>query len=256
HSKRHVFRHVPADHVLCRRSREVQVMSSATAALTKRVFERLGPLDEEQYNHNLDLDHCLRALELGLRNYMCANSVAYHWRNRSGPIRYARVEAAEAAFWSKWGGRYKVDLGDFFDEALAHLLSECPQLEDAPFAILDLTRGADREIALDRLEARWEGVSGRVRSFRQMGNDSDQLWLPLLVPNWLAHEPMPFIYLVDSHLELGENAMWFARRRGIVREEIIVDLSASACTTAEFLNWQAEVPREPSIQNVVDVVDP
>lgn len=256
HSKRHVFRHLPADHALCRRSREVQVLSSATAALTKRVFERLGPLDEEQYNHNLDLDHCLRALELGLRNYMCADSLAYHWRNRSGPIRYARVEAAEAAFWSKWGGRYQVDLGEFFDEALDHLLSDCPQLQDTPFAILDLTRSADREIAVERLEARWEGVSGRVRSFRQMSNDSDRLWLPLLVPNWFAHEPTPFIYLVDSHIELEENAMWFARRRGIVREEIIVDLSASVCTTSEFLEWQAGAPEESSVQHVVDVVDP
>ena len=245
HSKRHVFRHLPADHALCQRSREVQVLSSATAALTKRVFERLGPLDEEQYNHNLDLDHCLRALELGLRNYMCADSLAYHWRNRSGPIRYARVEAAEAAFWSKWGGRYKVDLGAFIDEALDHLLSDCPQLRDTPLAILDFTRSADREIAVKSLEAQWEGVSGRVRSFRQMNNDSDRLWLPLLVPNWFAHEPTPFIYLVDSHIELEENAMWFARRRGIVCEEIIVDLSASACTTSEFLEWQAGAPEEP-----------
>ncbi len=256
HSKRHVFRHLPADHALCRRSREVQVLSSATAALTRRVLDRLGPLDEEQYNHNLDLDHCLRARELGLRNYMCADSIAYHWRNRSGPIRYARVEAAEAAFWSKWGGRYNVDLGTFFDEALDQLLSDRPQLEDDPFAILDLTRSADREIAVERLEAQWEGVRGRVRSCRQMNNDSERLWLPLLVPNWLAHEPTPFIYLVDSHIELEENAMWFARRRGIVREEIIVDLSASACTTSEFLAWQAGVPEEASVQHVVDIVDP
>jgi GT2 family glycosyltransferase len=256
HSKRHVFRNFPADHPLCLRSREVQVMSSATAAFSKRVLDRLGPLDEEQYNHNLDLDHCLRALELGLRNYMCADSLAYHWRNRSGPIRYARVEAAEAAFWSKWGGRYKVDLGEYFDEALDHLLSEFPHLDGTPFTILDLTRGGDREIAVDRLEDRWEGISGRTRSFRQMNNDSDRLWLPLLVPNWLAHDPIPFIYLVDSHMELEENAMWFARRRGIVCEEIIVDLSASICTTSEFLEWQAGTPAEPSVQDVVDVVDP
>jgi GT2 family glycosyltransferase len=256
HSKRHVFRHFPGDHDLCRRSREVQVLSSATAAMTKRVFELLGPLDEEQYNHNLDLDHCLRARELGLRNYMSADSLAYHWRNRSGPIRYARVEAAEAAFWSKWGGLYEVDLGQFFDEALDHLLADRPQLQDDPFTILDLTRSADREIAVNRLGARWEGLNEGLRGFRQMNNDSDRLWLPLLVPHWLAHDPTPFIYLVDSHIELEENAMWFARRRGIVREEIIVDLSASVCTTSEFLAWQEGAPELPSVQHVVDVVDP
>jgi GT2 family glycosyltransferase len=255
HSKRHVFRHLPADHALCRRSREAQALSGSTVAMTKRVFDLLGPLDEEQYNHNLDLDHCLRALEQGLRNYMCASSVAYHWRNRSGPIRYARVEAAEAAFWAKWGGRYGVDLGTFFDEALDHLLSEFPQLEEAPFTILDLTRSADQEIATRHLEARWEGVTGAIRSFRQMNNDSDRLWLSLLVPHWLVHEPRPFIYLVDSHVELEENAMWFAHRRSVVREEVIVDLSASACTTSEFFDWQAGATEEFSVEHVVDIVD-
>ena len=102
HSKRHVYRHLPEGHPLCCRTREVQVVTGATAAMTRRVLEQLGPLDDRLYNHNLDLDHCLRAAERGLRNFMCTDSIAYHWRNRSGPIRYARVEAAEAAFWGKW----------------------------------------------------------------------------------------------------------------------------------------------------------
>lgn len=255
HSKRHVFRHLPANHPLCRRSREAQILSSATGAMTRRVYEAIGPLDEDLYNHNLDLDHCLRALEQGLRNYMCADSIAYHWRNRSGPIRYARVEAAEAAFWGKWGGRYRVDLGRFFDEAIDHLLSESPHLEDIPFSVLDLSRSEDQRIALERIEAHWS-VGGKIRSFRQMNNDSERLWLPLLVPNWIVHEPTPFIYLVDSQLELEENAMWFARRRNVVAEEIIVDLSGSAFTTSEFFEWQSGSDSSSSIEHVVDVVDP
>ncbi len=255
HSKRHVYRHLPAHHALCRRSRDVQALSSATAAMTRRVFETLGPLDEEQYNHNLDIDHCLRALEHGLRNHMCADSVAYHWRNRSGPIRYARVGAAEAAFWAKWGGRYRVDLGNFFAESLDYLLAEFPDLQETPFTILDLTRSADQEIALEQIEARWAGARKAARNHRQMNNESEHLWLPLLVPNWVALEPTPFIYLVDSHTELEENAMWFDRRRAIVRNEIVVDLSASACTTSQYLEWQAAGGDEVSVEDVVDLVD-
>lgn len=255
HSKRHVFRHLPANHPLCRRSRETQILSSATGSMTRRVYEAIGPLDEDLFNHNLDLDHCLRALERGLRNYMCADSIAYHWRNRSGPIKYARIEAAEAAFWGKWGGKYRVDLGQFFDEAIYHLLSESPQLEDAPFAVLDLSRSEDQKIALKRIEAHWD-VAGKIRSFRQMNNASGELWLPLLMPNWIVHEPTPFIYLVDSQLELEENAMWFARRRNVVTEEIIVDLSGSAFTTSEFLEWQSADDSNLSIKHVVDVVNP
>jgi GT2 family glycosyltransferase len=234
HSKRHVYRHLPVDHPLCRRTREVQIVTGATVAMTRRVLDRLGPLDEQLYNHNLDLDHCLHARSLGLRNVMCADSVAYHWRNRSGTVRYARVEAAEAAFWAKWGGRYEVDLGQFLDEALDHVFDGDPTLADTPFTVIDLTRGADQPIAIERLTARWPRLGNEIRPHRQMNNPSDRLWLPILLPAWQVEDPTPFIYLVDSHEELTENAMWFRRRRQVVTSELVVDLSATVISTDEL----------------------
>jgi glycosyltransferase involved in cell wall biosynthesis len=254
-SKRHVFRHLPADHALCCRTREVQIAAGATVAMSHRVLGLLGPLDDQLYNHNPDIDHCLRAAEHGLRNFMCTESVAYHWRNRCGPIRYARVEAAEAAFWSKWGNRWQVDLGRFFNEAIDYVLATSPELARVPFAVLDLTRNADQAIAIEQLEAHWEGIGQRVRNFRQMSNDSTDLALPLLLPHWISYEPTPFIYLVDSHLELDENAMWFTRRRAVVSEEIIVDLSASVCTTSEFVAWHGGSTADWSIEHIVNVPD-
>ena len=50
--------------------------------------------------------------------------------------------------------------------------------------------------------------------------------------------------------------MWFARRRNVVTEEIIVDLSGSAFTTSEFLEWQAADDSNSSVEHVVDVVNP
>jgi hypothetical protein len=232
YSKPHVFRHLPQDHPLCRPDREMQIVGGATVATTARVLERLGPLDEDLYNHNPDIDHCLRAGALGLRNFMCARSVAYHWRNLSGTVRYARLQTAEAAFWSKWGGRYRVDLGEFVDEGLDHAIGAHPPLEALPFTVLDLSRAADQVIALERIALRWPGAE--VRHFRQMHNPMSCLWLPLLLPHWLVHEPTPFLYLVDDHQELVENAMWFERRRLVVEEELVVDLAGSAVTTSEL----------------------
>src|SRR5260370_42404712 len=101
---------------------------------------------------------------------MCARSVAYHWRNLCGTVRYARVEAAEAAFWSKWGGTYRVDLGEFLDEGLDHAVRAHPPFEAMPFTILDLSRGADQAIALERITARWPDAQGRIPYFPQMPN--------------------------------------------------------------------------------------
>lgn len=255
HSKNHVFRHLPQDHPLCVRTRDLQIMGGATVAMTRRVLDLLGPLDEQLYNHNVDLDHCLRAIQHGLRNFMCAASVVYHWRNRSGTLRYARVEAAEAGFWSKWAGKYRVDLGDFIDEGLDHAIADRPELEETPFAILDLSRRADQSIAVERLEARWPGAGGRARNFRQMNNDSTHLWLPILLPHWVVHEPTPFLYLVDSHQELEENAMWFARRRQVVAEELVVDLSGAVLTASELSLPTNGGPSGLLVEDVVDAVD-
>jgi GT2 family glycosyltransferase len=256
HSKRHVFRHLPKDHPLCLPTRELQIVTGATAAMTRRALELLGPLDEQLYNHNSDLDHCLRAVHYGLRNFMCAKSVAYHWRNRSGTVRYARVDAAEAAFWSKWGGRYSVDLGTFIDEGLDHAIAVRPELETTPFGVLDLSRGADQTIAIERLEARWPGIGHRIRDFRQMNNASTCLWLPTLLPHWMINDPTPFLYLVDSHEELDENSMWFERRRQVVVEELIVDLSATVVTSSELCEFLLGDSDKISVEDVVDVVDP
>jgi len=234
YSKRHIYRHLPSDHPVCQRTRRLQIVSGATVATTRRVFDLLGPLDEDLYNHNVDLDHCMRAVEQGLQNFMCAESVAYHWRNQSGDIRYARAASVEAAFWSKWVGKYEVDLGQYIDEAFDALLGAKPELHATPFTLLDLTRSADQSIALDRLEALWPGISKGARSHRQMHNAASHLWLPMLLPARVAADPNPFIYLVDSFQDLSENAMWFRRRRGLVVEELIVDLSANVQCASEL----------------------
>ena len=233
-TKRRVFAQLPASHALCNRTRELQIVSGATVAMTRPVLNRLGPLDEDYFNRNEDIEHCLLAVKHGLRNFMCAESVAHHWKSQSGPARFARMSSSDAQFWSRWGASSEVDLGRFIDEGLDHVLRESPQLEDLPVQILDLTRDADQPIVLERLARRWPGVDRRLRSFRQMNNASERLWLPLLLPHWVAAEPVPFLYLVDSYRELEENVLWFENRRRIVSDELIVDLNGVAIRPSEL----------------------
>jgi GT2 family glycosyltransferase len=236
HTKPHIYFGLPSDHPLCQKTREVQIMTGATVAMTRRVLDLLGPLDEQYFNHNEDVDHCLRARQRGLHNFMCAESVAHHWVSHSGPARFAQVEASEAAFWSRWGASHDVDLGLFVDEALDHALRVRPELDDIAFRVLNLSRGIDDSIVLERLARRWPDSASRLRHFRQVNNPSARLWLPLLLPHWVAGEPTPFIYLVDSHCELDENHLWFENRRRIVDHELVVDLSAVVLHTSELAN--------------------
>lgn len=232
-TKPHVYFELPSTHPLCEKTRECQITTGATVGMTRVVLEKLGPLDERYFNCNEDIDHCLKARRLGLRNFVCAESLAYHWHSQSGPARFARVEASEAAFWSTWGGAFEIDLGKFVDEALDHVLAETPSLDAASFEVLNLSRGVDESIILDRLSRRWPGIRDRVRDVRQLNNPVERVWLPMVLPYWVVTEPRPFIYLVDRYRELEENVLWFQNRRRIVEDELIVDLSAAVVRTSE-----------------------
>jgi GT2 family glycosyltransferase len=233
-TKPHVFLEMPTSHPLCCKTRQVQVITGATAAMTRHVLDKIGPFDERYFNHNEDIDHCLLAGKHGFRNFLCADSVAHHWESQSGPARFAGVEPAEAFFWSRWGPGLESDLGLFIDEALDHILEEAPQLEGAPLEVLDLSRGADQPIVLDSLGRRWPDLDERIRRYRQASNPAARLHLPLVLPHWVAHEPVPFIYLVDRYRELSENDLWFANRSRVVAEELVIDLTGAARLTSEF----------------------
>src|SRR5205823_5047767 len=151
--------------------------------------------DEGYFNMNEDIEHCLLAGKAGLRNFVCAESLAYHWTSHSGPSRFAREDPGEAMFWTRWGGSYDIDLGAFVDEALDHVLAANPRLSDFPFHVLDCSRAPDQTIAIDRLAARWPGIEERVRQHRQMNNPATRLHLPLLLPHWLLSDPSPFVYV-------------------------------------------------------------
>jgi GT2 family glycosyltransferase len=234
HTKPHVFLEMPTSHPLCGKTRKVQIVTGATAAMTRGVLDKVGPFDERYFNHNEDIDHCLLARKHGFHNFLCADSVAHHWESQSGPARFAGVESAEALFWSRWGPDLDSDLGLFVDEALDHVLKEAPQLEGIPFEILDLSRGADQPIVLDSLSRRWPDVDTRIRHYRQASNHAARLHLPLLLPHWVAQEPIPFIYLVDRYRELSENDLWFANRHRVVAEEFVIDLTGAALLASEL----------------------
>jgi GT2 family glycosyltransferase len=236
HTKRHVYRHLPADHPLCMKTRRAQIVTGATVAATRSVMQAIGPLDEDLYNHNTDLDHCMRANQVGLQNFMCAESVAYHWHSQSGAARYARVAEAEAAFWSKWGQKYEVDLGKYLDGALVVAIAAHPALESAPMRLVDLTRSGDQAIAMACLAARWPDITENMLSYRQMHTDTPRLSLALITPSWLMNAPSPNIYLVDNFEQLTGNALWFTHRRKVVTDELIVDLSACVLRSSELLS--------------------
>jgi hypothetical protein len=165
---------------------------------------------------------------------MCADSIAHHWESHSGPARFAQTKTSDAIFWSRWGASIAADLGRYVDEAVDSLLSQRPDVEDLTFDVIDLSRGIDRAILIQRLDARWPDLEARVRHYRQLNNPIAPLSLPLLLPHWVVTEPVPFIYLVDSYRELEDNTLWFRNRASVVGDELIADLTGVVVHVSEL----------------------
>lgn len=235
YSHRHIYAGLPADHPLACKTRQMQIVSGATAAMTRRLLDEIGPLDETYYNTLENFDHCLRAHTFGYRNFTCAESIVHHWVGQSGPARYARAEEGEARFWSQWSSSRTIDLDRFVDEALDWLLASQPHLISYQFEPLRLCRTADEAILQECLERRWPGIGLRTHSTRVFNSASPKIWLPMELPHWAMSNPSPYIYLVDRLQQLAENRMWFENRHRIVESEIIIDARAGVVTSHELL---------------------
>jgi GT2 family glycosyltransferase len=232
-SRPHVYYQLPADHPLCCETRAMQIVTGATVACTRQVLDLIGPLDERYFNHNEDLDHCMRATVRGLKNYTCAESIAYHWTSQSGPARFARTEESDALFWSTWRSRAEVDLDRYVSRALERLVEEHPEIDLEEFEMINLCRGGDDGIVIDCVSRIAPRAASRIRYHRQTNSTAGQHWLPMVLPHWLAASPAPFLYLVDEYRMLSENRLWFEMRRKTVTEEVILDTTGTAVTVSE-----------------------
>lgn len=237
---RHIYSGMPADHPLCCKTRDMQIVSGSTVAMTKQVLADIGPLDERYYNTRENLDHCLKAHSRGYVNFTCAESIAYHWVGQSGPARFARAEEDDALFWAEWMPLRSIDLSRFVDEALDYLLNNHTRLRDYNFEPLSLCRSTDESILMECLEQRWEGAGAKTHRTRAFNSSHTKLWLPMELPYRAMMNPSPYIYLVDRISQLSENRMWFEARHRIVESEIIMDTTAVVLTTEELLALYGE----------------
>jgi GT2 family glycosyltransferase len=75
---RHVYRGFPADHPAVSRLRPFQAVTGACMLVRRRIFQKLGGLDEAFANGFEDVDFCLRLRASGHEVHYCAASVLTH----------------------------------------------------------------------------------------------------------------------------------------------------------------------------------
>ncbi|MEJ2003360.1 MAG: hypothetical protein P8X77_18705 [Maritimibacter sp.] len=180
-------------------------------------------MDEKYFNHNEDLDYCLRARALGLQNYYVPSAEATHWESVSGPSRFIGQEEADALFWTTWGKQVETDLGHLADETVQHLIETGSGLFHRPFDVLNLCKSLDGDLILDTIRQALPEAVGTVQHINPYRLRSQDLSFSMLLPHWWQDQPRPYLYLVDEIGRLSENWQWFQRRREVCGPELVID---------------------------------
>ncbi|WP_195819318.1 glycosyltransferase family 2 protein, partial [Roseobacter sp. MH60115] len=223
HSRRHVFLGQQPNHSLCNKVRACQVVTGAIHAFGRQTRDAVGFLDERYFNHNEDLDYCLRARAIGLQNYYLPSAEAAHWESVSGPSRFIGQEEADALFWTTWGGQVDTDLRPIADEMVQHLIATGLGASLESFDVLNFCKSLDGDLILDALRQALPNAIGSVDRINPYRLRSQNLSFSMLLPHWWQDNPRPYLYLVDEIGRLSENWQWFQQRREVCGPEIIID---------------------------------
>jgi len=200
---------------------ERQAVTAALFACRRATFERVGGFDETYRDGLEDIEFCLRCRELGLRNVISTRSPSLHLESATrGPFKHIRRVYNYVIFFSRWHGRFEVDLPRFIVRAAtemawpwtngtaATVVNFCttpnwPDLIEALLPLLDVVAT--------------HNLSGSVA-------ESDAIDLYRQLPIAFHRDPLPLLFIVDHIEQVARNRHWFDQRPCI---DLIVDRHAN-----------------------------
>lgn len=207
---------------------ERQATTGALLACSRSVYEQLGGFDESFRDGLEDVDFCLRCAAQGLKNYISAEAVSYHFESATrGPYKHIRRTYNYAVFFSRWQGRLREDLTAYLAGRLRSLATSGGLRESAVFVNFCSTPNwldlADTVRAYGVEPIAVHDLSGFVA-------ESEAIDLYRAAPRFLRDQSTPICFVVDHFLQLADNHHWMTCRPN----DLIVDRHANAIRTAEL----------------------
>ncbi|MFF4501691.1 glycosyltransferase family 2 protein [Streptomyces sp. NPDC001401] len=202
----------------------VQLAAFALFAMTRKVKDSVGLLDERYFNGYEDFDYQMRARMLGYRTVVDPKVTSYHWERRNGVHRAGNRKTNLARFWKTWGAHIENDI--------------TPRLLDGLRSrAVDLSHYLPLDLAETRIEsaAFWQALSDtsaidrrNVLDYSTSVDGEQPILLPQILPAQLLTEPRPLLILVENFVRLLDNRMWLAQRLQTQSEDVVVDLHGNA----------------------------
>ncbi|MGW4905330.1 glycosyltransferase family 2 protein [Streptomyces sp. NPDC004270] len=208
----------------------VQLAAFALFAMTRKVRDSVGLLDERYFNGYEDFDYQMRARMLGYRTVIDPKVTSYHWERRNGVHRAGNRKTNLARFWKCWGAHIENDITTRLLDRLRSRIAD-------PGHYLPLDLAETRTEAADFWQAlRDASVIDRhtVLDYSTTVDGEQPILLPQILPAELLTEPRPLLILVENFVRLLDNRMWLAQRLETQSEDIVVDLHGNAMGLADL----------------------
>ena len=181
---------------------EVQAAAFALFAMSRRVFDDVGFLDEEYLNGYEDFDYQFRARRQGHRTILATASRSFHWEQRNGPHRAVNRKSNLARLWQLHGADVIDDLTQAVADGVAAAVSAVGSNE-----IVDL---AESRVLVRAVRS---SLSSQVTSWHDLShlvNDGEGLSLGLLPESLVPQDST--VFLVENFVQAVDNH-WFLRQR-------------------------------------------
>ena len=111
----HIYKRENKDELYVNKKRRFQCLTAACFLVRANVFKAVNGFDEDYVNGLEDLDLCLEVRQLGFGILYCTESVVYHYESISAG-RSLHDDRNYEIFFSRWGGKVKVDYKDYMSE--------------------------------------------------------------------------------------------------------------------------------------------
>jgi len=208
---------------------ERQATTGALLACRRAVYEQLGGFDESFRDGLEDIDFCLRCATLGLKNYISARAVSYHFESATrGPYKHIRRTYNYAVFFSRWRGRLREDLTSYLSRRLRSIAAARPF--GGASTIVNFCSTLNWVDLAETVQA--HGVEPiAVHDLSGFVAENEAIDLYRVAPRFMRDQENPICFIVDHFLQLADNQHWMASRGA---NDLIVDRHANTVRATDL----------------------
>jgi hypothetical protein len=206
-----------------------QAVTAAFFACRRAVYEQAGGFSESYRDGLEDVEFCLHCRELGYRNVLSSRYPAMHHESATrGPYKHIRRIYNYSIFFSRWSGRFVVDLYDYVRASARNVLTVWTTAYPVPVLNFCPT---PNWLELAEVLSDCGIRLATIHDLSGSAAESDSIDLFKAVPLAFHRLPTSIMFIVENFVQLARNRLWFARRSC---SDIVVDRHANVLTGERF----------------------